>query len=89
VITNTGQLRSGKTNMTASSVYLSGMVSPQTSTQYEMERAIHNINGLPSNLKQMHDAIASAWTIIPVECFRQLEECTKEFRQFYIYILVI
>ena len=35
----------------------------------EMEQAVRSKNVSLSNLQQLHDAIASAWTNIPVERF--------------------
>ena len=40
----------------------------------EMKWAVHRMNVLLSNLQQLCDAIASAWTNIPVERFRHLVE---------------
>lgn len=48
----------------------------------EMERAVHSMNVPLSNLQQLRDAIASAWTNIPVERFRHLVEFSEEFRLF-------
>ena len=38
----------------------------------EMERVVRSMNVPPSNLQQLHDAIASAWNDILVERFRHL-----------------
>ena len=40
----------------------------------EMEWAVHSMNLLPSNLQQLCDATASAWTDIPVKRFLHLVE---------------
>ena len=73
-------------NMTVSSVYSSGLDSPDLNPMEhlwdEMERAVRSMNVPLSNLEQLCDAKASAWTNLPVERFRHLVECPKEFRLF-------
>lgn len=46
-----------------------------------MELAVLSMNGPSSNLQQLHDAVVSAWTSVPVEGFQHLVEYPKEFRR--------